>query len=273
MQIYGQYGMSEMSGDTVREELDSLLEWWELAGVDLDYSTEAEGWLDKEDVKEPAQTARTGNDEVQNTVAAKTGSALQKQVEPAPRTVNLPAPPDTHPEFIRFWMENPQLALPSGIGIRIAPHGPLKPRLMIISDMPDRDDLQTVFSGVSGKLLGRILAAAGIAQAEVYHASLLPEHSLENRLDASILQAYREILDRHIALVAPQAVILLGNMPNSALTGNDLPKNRLNLQFINHEMGKIPAASSFHPRTLMQRPGLKAKAWQDWQWLMESIKQ
>ncbi|WP_164114539.1 uracil-DNA glycosylase family protein [Sphingorhabdus sp. Alg239-R122] len=265
--------MSEMSSGTVREELDSLLGWWELAGVDLDYSTEAEGWLDKEDVKEAVRTAAAGHDNMQSAAVTKTATVQQKQGKIESQKVNLPVPPDAYPEFTRFWMENPQLSLPSGTGTRIAPHGPLKPRLMIISDMPDRDDLQTLFSGVSGKLLGRILTTAGIAQTDVYHASLLPEHSLENRLDASILQAYRSILNKHIALVAPQAVILLGNMPNSALTGNDLPKNRLNLQFINHETGNIPAASSFHPRTLMQRPGLKAKAWQDWQWLIESVKQ
>ncbi len=262
-----------MSDGIVREELDSLLEWWELAGVDLDYSTEAEGWLDKPEPGETKSAAQNQSGSRPNIARENSATAAKKAVNPAVQNIDLPAPPDSHEEFIAYWMEEAGLALPSGKGVRIAPHGPLKPKLMIIADMPDNDDLQTLFSGQSGTLLKRILAAAAIDDSDVYHASLLPEHSLEHKLDTAMLQAYREIMDKHIALVAPQSVILLGNMPNSALTDNDLPKNRLKLQFINHDSGQIPAASSFHPRTLMQRPGLKVKAWQDWQWLMESIKQ
>ena len=260
--------MNDMHDGITREGLDSLLEWWKLAGVDLDYVTDATPWLDQDMAEDkPSAPVKAGD-----VAPVQSKSVPQKNAPEPVKLVEFPAPPASHAEFLEYWAQEPALALASGTGRRVAPRGAIKPHLMVIADMPDKDDLQSLFTGSSGELMQRILQAAGIAEDTVYFASLLPEHSLEMRQDPAILQSYRKLLDHHISLVEPRNVILLGNMPNSALTGNDLPKNRLSLQFINHDSGKIPAASSFHPRTLLQRSGLKAKAWQDWQWLKESMK-
>ncbi len=250
-----------------RERLESLLAWWELAGVDLDYVTDAAAWLDQDMAEEnvaPDDNA-PGN--------MPPGSAPATEILAAEKAVpvRFPAPPATHDAFLHYWASESALALPSGTGRRVAPRGRTQPQLMVIADMPDTDDLHALFTGAAGTLIRNILRAADIAEDTVYFASLLPEHSLEMRLDPDLLLAYRELMGHHIGLVAPQNVILLGNLPNSALTGNDLPKNRLSLRFINHDTGKISAASSFHPRTLLQHTGLKAKAWQDWQWLKENM--
>ena len=247
---------------------ESYLAWWKLAGVDVDYVTDAAAWLDADSDAVSTENA-TGkpNQSAKKPVSGATRKAPQPQTAP-----EFPPLPPNHAEFLTYWMKEPRLALASGTGRRVAPHGPLEPRLMVIADMPDSDDMQILFSGAAGGLLKNIFRAAGIDPQTVYHAALLPEASLEPRIDPAILAAYGKILNGHIGLVRPQNIILLGNMPNSALTGNDLTNNRLNLRIINHELGDIAAASSFHPRTLIQRPALKARAWQDWQWLMENMK-
>ena len=263
--------MSEPREKAAHEAAQSYLDWWRLAGVDTDYVTDAGPWLDADPDRETAAEKPEAVQRPPDTAAQKPSRQEPSAADRQANMPDLPPPPDTHAEFMRYWMEEAKLALPSGTGRRAAPHGPLQPRLMIVADMPDTDDTGMLFSGAAGHLLKKILSAAAIDADTVYHASLLPEHLLEPRLDAAVLAAYGDILNAHIGFVRPQNVMLLGEMPNSALTGNDLAKNRLSLRIINHELGEMVAASSFHPRTLLQRPSLKARAWQDWQWLMENM--
>lgn len=263
--------MSDTQDKAALAEVQSYLHWWHLAGVDVDYVTDARPWLDADLDSDAAPETSAPSPHRSDTPAEKSARSPVPSALPPANVPDLPPLPKSRDEFVRYWMEEPGLALPSGTGRRAAPHGPLQPGLMIIADMPDMDDTDLLLTGVAGDLLKKILCAADIDPAKVYHASLLPEHSLEPGIDPAILSVFGNILSAHIGLVRPQTVMLLGEMPNSALTQNDLPKNRLNLRFINHELGEIGAASSFHPRTLLQRPVLKARAWQDWQWLMESM--
>jgi uracil-DNA glycosylase len=45
---------------------------------------------------------------------------------------------------------------------------------------------------------------------------------------------------------------------------------RQNLAKINHKDRKMAAVATFHPRTLLARPMLKAQAWKDLQMLLRS---
>jgi uracil-DNA glycosylase len=73
---------------------------------------------------------------------------------------------------------------------------------------------------------------------------------------------------RHqVSLVQPKVIVLFGTAVCEALLGQELMKARGNLQYFNHDDRKTAAVATFHPRTLIAQPRMKAKAWQDLQML------
>jgi DNA polymerase len=64
---------------------------------------------------------------------------------------------------------------------------------------------------------------------------------------------------RHIALVVPKRLLLLGDAPARALTRQPLASARGKV----HRMEGVRGVATFHPRFLLARPADKALAWRD----------
>ena len=73
------------------------------------------------------------------------------------------------------------------------------------------------------------------------------------------------IARRHIALVRPNRLLLLGDGPCRALLGQPLLAVRGHV----HRIEGVRTVATFHPRWLLQRQADKAKAWADLLLLME----
>ena len=71
--------------------------------------------------------------------------------------------------------------------------------------------------------------------------------------------ACAEIARKHIALARPKRLILFGDAPARALTGQPLAAARGKI----HRIEGVRAVATFHPRWLLQRPSDKALAWKD----------
>jgi DNA polymerase len=65
--------------------------------------------------------------------------------------------------------------------------------------------------------------------------------------------------------VRPQRLLLLGTAVSTALTGQELMAARAGLPDFNQDGRTMATVATFHPRTLLARPILKAQAWQDLQ--------
>lgn len=143
-------------------------------------------------------------------------------------------------------------------------------RLMVIGEAPGRDeDLAGLpFVGRSGQLLDRMLAAIGLDRraddpaAAAYITNTLPWRPPSNREpSADEVTMMLPFLHRHIALKAPEAVLLVGNAALRTVMQTSDGITRMRGRWL--EWRGIPVIATFHPAALL-RDGLKKReAWAD----------
>jgi DNA polymerase len=144
------------------------------------------------------------------------------------------------------------------------------PAWMVIGEAPGEQDDRDgrPFQGRAGILLGAMLAAAGVdAEAQVFYANLVKCRPLGNRtprLDE--VNACLPYLQRQIALLKPQRILVLGKLAAQALVGkdDDFESLRGTVHVFRSETGvDIPLVATYHPAFLLSRPQHKAHAWRD----------
>jgi DNA polymerase len=143
-------------------------------------------------------------------------------------------------------------------------------RVMIIGEAPWRDeDIQgKPFIGRSGQLLDKMLAAIGLSrnaeapEEAVYITNVLPWRPPQNRDPLADEKAMmKPFLMRHIELVKPQVLLLVGNPSSQTLLTTNQGVTRLRGQW--YEVAGIPALPIFHPAYLLRTPAKKREAWAD----------
>ena len=145
--------------------------------------------------------------------------------------------------------------------------GDTKAQLMLVGEAPGRDeDLQGMpFVGRSGQLLERMLAAIGLAREEVYISNVIPWRPPGNRAPTPAeTQICRPFIERHIELVSPKIMVLLGGAAKTLLNSNDdIRKLRGKWKTYKSTAGEIDTLPTLHPDFLLSQPVLKRLAWQD----------
>ena len=142
--------------------------------------------------------------------------------------------------------------------------------VMFIGEAPGgEEDRQGVpFVGPAGKLLDRMLAAIGLARSEVYITNILPWRPPGNRspTDAEIA-ACLPFIERHIELVEPRLLVLVGGTAAKTLLGTREGIMKLRGRWFTYESvhmaAPIPARAIFHPAYLLRSPAQKREAWID----------
>lgn len=149
--------------------------------------------------------------------------------------------------------------------------------LMVIGEGPgaDEDARGEPFVGRAGKLLDRMLAAAGLDQ-RVLITNTVFWRPPGNRTPSPAEQAVcAPFLERIIALVQPRMLLLAGGAPAKALLKRE--EGILSLRGRWHEWRsadgtmELPAMPTLHPAFLLRQPGAKKKAWQDLLTLTERL--
>lgn len=142
-------------------------------------------------------------------------------------------------------------------------------RLLILTGAPSREeDIEgRAFVGQSGLLLDRMLAAIGVsrqspdAAAACYVANAVfwrPEGNREPAADE--IAMLKPFVQRHIALMDPTLVVVMGNTALLALTGQHSIL-RARGQWL-EALGR-PVLPMTHPADLLQNPAAKREAWAD----------
>jgi DNA polymerase len=141
--------------------------------------------------------------------------------------------------------------------------------LMMIGEAPgaDEDRLGRPFVGVSGRLLDRMVASIGLRrERDFYLTNILPWRPPGNRTptDAEI-NFFLPFLLRHVALVRPRLVVLLGGASAKATLRAKEGITRLRGRW--HELriedATLPALATLHPAYLLRTPIAKREAWAD----------
>ena len=142
-------------------------------------------------------------------------------------------------------------------------------RVMIIGEAPgaDEDRAGKPFVGRAGQLLDKMLAAITMDRAApdaaraVYLTNILPWRPPQNRdPDPAEVAMMRPFLERHVELVAPDILVLMGNHACHALMGRK-GITRLRGQWTTAL--DRPALPMFHPAYLLRNPAAKREAWAD----------
>jgi DNA polymerase len=215
-----------------RAAAESLISWWQEAGVDVAVGETACDWLRRNDAPAPVAPAAASSSEKPADLAA-----FQAWLATAG---SLP-------------MERPG-------AIRVAPLGSECAKAMLLSDLPDRDDAAEgrPIGGEPWALAQRMLAAIGLLPGDAYVASLSPFHAPGARFNGE-LEACAALARDHIRLARPDRLILFGDAPTRALLGEPLTRARGRV----HRIEGVRTVATFHPRWLLQRPSDKALAWRD----------
>lgn len=141
--------------------------------------------------------------------------------------------------------------------------------LMLIGEAPgaDEDRQGKPFVGASGKLLDRMMAALGLNREQDYYISnILPWRPPGNRKPTPVEQAMcLPFIRRHMEMVTPKLVILLGGVAASAILDTNQGITRLRGKWHELEIGEqqIPVMPTFHPAYLLRQPRSKREAWRD----------
>lgn len=141
--------------------------------------------------------------------------------------------------------------------------------VMIVGEAPgaDEDRVGRPFVGVSGQLLDRMLAAAGMSREEnVYISNILPWRPLGNRApDDAVIAMCLPFVRRHIELASPKLLLMFGGVSAKALLETTEGITRLRGRWKTLPVGgrDIPALPIFHPAYLLRQPHLKGLAWRD----------
>lgn len=142
-------------------------------------------------------------------------------------------------------------------------------RVMIVGEAPGREEDRAgrPFVGRAGQLLDRMLDAIDLSRTaedashSVYITNVLPWRPPSNRTpDTSEIAMMLPFLERHIALVAPDIVVLMGNTPCQAMLGRT-GITRMRGEWV-EVLGK-PCLPMFHPAYLLRNPIAKREAWAD----------
>ena len=142
--------------------------------------------------------------------------------------------------------------------------------IMLIGEAPgvEEDKFGKPFVGRAGKLLDKMLSAIKLNRNTVYITNVIPWRPPGNREPNTeeILQCL-PIIQKHIEIVKPSILVLLGGTAAKAILATNLGITKLrgmwhtyNSLKLNHP---IPTRAIFHPAFLLRSPERKREAWID----------
>jgi uracil-DNA glycosylase len=208
-----------------------------------------------------------------------------KPIAPAPRPVAGPThtPPDlaaikTLPELKAalesintLGIKETAMSFVFGEG---APHAPV----MLVGEAPGEEEDRTgrPFIGRAGQLLEKMLAAIGLSREQVYITNVLPWRPPGNRTPKpEEVATCLPYLMRHIELVQPKLLLMLGGPSAKALLGKEESVTRLRgIWWDYHSAGlgqTLPALVTYHPAYLLRSPAQKRESWRDLRMLKHKI--
>lgn len=140
--------------------------------------------------------------------------------------------------------------------------------VMIVGEGPAADDDRTgkPFSGPSGALLDRMLAAIGRDRSGCYLTNLLLWRGPGGRPASDEEVALcTPFLRRHIELARPRVLLIMGGMPAKALLETDTGITKLRGRWLDLTVGDltVPALPTFNPAYLLRVAAHKGLAWTD----------
>ena len=143
-----------------------------------------------------------------------------------------------------------------------------KSKIMILGEAPGSNEDQEglPFVGRAGALLDKMLSSINLDRKNVYISNIINYRPPENRRPTDEeINRYLPFIKKHIEIIAPKILILLGSTAMNALIGNEVVISKIRGQWIEKEFGQCKTSMivTFHPAFLMRQPTKKKLAWID----------
>jgi len=149
-------------------------------------------------------------------------------------------------------------------------------KIMIIGEGPGaNEDLEGVpFIGRTGELLDKMLLSINLDRDSVYITNVVNYRPPENRNPTEKeIARYLPYLIKHIEIINPQILILLGGSALNAIIGNDKVISDARGKWIKKTIGNCSTSviASFHPAFLIRQPDQKKLSWIDLKMIKKKI--
>jgi len=149
-------------------------------------------------------------------------------------------------------------------------------KIMIIGEGPGaNEDLEGVpFIGRTGELLDKMLSSINLDRDNTYITNVVNYRPPENRNPSEEeIARYLPYLIKHIEIINPTILILLGSAALKAVIGSDEVISEIRGKWIDKKIGKcnISVIASFHPAFLMRQPDQKKMSWIDLKMIRKKI--
>ena len=242
-----------------------------------------------------ALVAETPTDKIKDPVQTPKPVALKTQAKAMPNNPTPPAPAVTHQgmfvaspqssnqtatelaqsaqsldELKQIMQQFEGCALKKTAKNMVFADGNPKADVMLIGEAPgaDEDQMGLPFVGRSGKLLDKMMAAIGLNRTNFYISNIIPWRPPGNRPPTSAETAVcLPFIDRHIALVNPKIIVMVGGTAAKSLLGSNDSITSLRGRFSSYQPVGAPKAidsyAIYHPSYLLRSPGQKRKSWHD----------
>ena len=149
-----------------------------------------------------------------------------------------------------------------------------KSKIMLVGEAPGSNEDQEglPFVGRAGALLDKMLASINLNRKNVYISNIINYRPPENRRPTDEeVNRYMPFIKKHIEIINPKILVLLGSTAMNALIGNDIVISKARGRWIDKEFGncKTSVIITFHPAFLMRQPAQKKMAWIDLKMIRE----
>ena len=143
-----------------------------------------------------------------------------------------------------------------------------KSRIMLIGEAPgaNEDEEGLPFVGRAGSLLDKMLASINLNRKKVYISNIVNYRPPDNRRPTDEeIKRYLPFITKHIEIINPKILVLLGSTAMNALIGNEIVISKMRGKWIEKKFGncKTSVIITFHPAFLMRQPAQKKMAWID----------
>tara|TARA_Y100001980_G_C14524532_1_gene299993 strand:- start:498 stop:1199 length:702 start_codon:yes stop_codon:yes gene_type:complete len=141
-------------------------------------------------------------------------------------------------------------------------------KIMLVGEAPgaNEDKEGLPFVGRAGNLLDKMLSAIDLDRSKVYISNIVNYRPPDNRKPTEKeIKRYLPFITKHIEIISPQILVLLGSTAMNALIGSEVVISRMRGKWIEKKIGNCNTSIiiTFHPSFLMRQPAQKKMAWID----------
>ena len=146
--------------------------------------------------------------------------------------------------------------------------GNFNSKIMIVGEGPGQkeDEVGKPFVGDAGLLLNKMLKAININRQDIYITNVVNYRPPNNRKpEPAEITRYSEYLRKHISIINPKILILMGSTAMESLFGSKIKisKERGNWKNVIINNKSYLTMITFHPAYLLRQPEQKKYSWTD----------